>query len=136
LGGVGRLSAATGCADHLQNLTQFVVRPVALADLPELMIIENEAWQGLAATAQKLISRTKIFPEGQLLAIDSTQKVVGFLNAQRLAEQRIYESLKADIGDADYWSRLAGDGFIAASHDPQGESAHKFLKHLFFERNQ
>lgn len=117
----GSLFAASDCADDLRDLTQFVVRPVSLGDLAELLIVENEAWQELAATAGKLISRTEIFPEGQLLAMDSTQKVVGFLNTQRLTEQRIYESLESHTGDSDHWGVLSGDGFISSSHDPQGD---------------
>jgi len=92
------------------------IRTATLRDIPEIVDVELAAWgaEG-SASADKLESRIRIFPEGQRVAVveeSGARKIVGFVSTMRLSFAQVLQLTS--------WAQITNDGYIS-SHDPGGD---------------
>lgn len=90
------------------------VRRATLADIPQLMKVDEEIWPQFRADEQMFRSRISVFPEGQFVATHNRQ-VVGSVFSQLVS----YE----DWVDRDFtWDEVTDKGTLRRTHNPKGDS--------------
>lgn len=91
---------------------EFTFRTATLSDIEELVILEKNAWGENGASALKLSSRIKTFPEGNIIAFYQ-DRMVGYLCFQ-------YVPNVIDWGHFS-WDEVTDNGTMANSHCPDAE---------------
>lgn len=90
------------------------IRQAKIEDIPEILIIEKEAWGEEKAASKKMFeSRIKTFPEGTLVA-EINKKIVGVV-----VTERVNYNLQKDSYN---WYEITDNGFIRRSHKKDGNT--------------
>lgn len=87
-------------------------RRAMLADVQKIMELENEVWGDTGADGEKIISRIKTFPQGNIIAVHEGI-IVGYVSFQYVNDVIQKENFS--------WSDITDNGRIAKSHKPVGE---------------
>lgn len=89
--------------------TKFIFRPATLADITELVELEQNVWADNGANALKLKSRIEIFPAGNIIALYEA-RIVGYLS---------FEYVGNVVNLAHFsWDSITDNGTIVRSHKP------------------
>lgn len=92
------------------------VRQAILADVPQLLRIDEEIWPESRADGQMFRSRITVFPEGQFVAVSNGQ-VVGSVFSQLVGYK--------DWADKDFtWDEVTDKGTLCRTHNPKGDSVY------------
>jgi len=90
------------------------IRNAKIEDIPILLEIDEESWPGFRANNEMFLSRIKVFPEGQFVAVVD-DKIVGSCFTQRINE--------SEWRDRNFsWSEITDNGLIKKTHRQNGES--------------
>jgi len=87
-------------------------RQATLADVKRMVVLEKEVWGESAADEEKIVSRIKIFPAGNIIA-ERDRKIVGYVSFQYVDDITWVKNFS--------WSEITDNGRIAKSHKPSGE---------------
>jgi ribosomal protein S18 acetylase RimI-like enzyme len=91
-----------------------LVRPMTPQDVPAVVDLQRRAYpEKLAWTAEELTQHLAIFPEGQLVAVDETSKLLGSASSLIIDWDDYAESAK--------WSAITGRGTFQ-THNPLGKT--------------
>ncbi|HYL62924.1 MAG TPA: GNAT family N-acetyltransferase [Candidatus Methylomirabilis sp.] len=91
-----------------------VVRPMVAADIPAVVDLQRRVFpEGLRWIDEELIQHLSIFPEGQLVALDESGKIIGSASSLIIDWDDYSESAK--------WSSITGHGSFN-THDPLGKT--------------
>lgn len=89
------------------------VRQAKMADLAELLIIDEKIWPEFRATQEMLQSRLEVFPEGQFVAV-CCGRIVGSIYSQLVDYELLPQSFT--------WVEVTDNGTICRTHNPNGNS--------------
>ncbi len=88
------------------------IRTAKMEDIPEIIIVEEEAWpEGLRATEEMFRSRIETFPEGTLVA-ENTSRIIGVVATEIIKY----------VGTPLSWYDITDNGSIRGTHDPNGDT--------------
>lgn len=93
------------------HFDRIFIRKATLADVADIIELDEEVWKELPATCDKIKSRIEVFSEGNLVA-ELNGYIVGYICLQFVGD--ISES-------ATTWSAITDDGLLRRSHKPNGE---------------
>ncbi|MBU0671700.1 MAG: hypothetical protein KJ732_01585, partial [Candidatus Margulisbacteria bacterium] len=91
-----------------------IIRRAFPEEIDILFRIEENAWQGKAATKEMLLARMEVFPEGVYCAVKEG-RIQGF------AVNQIIKHARFDQGNLT-WALLTDNGFMRKSHDYNGDA--------------
>ena len=90
------------------------IRQMTLEDVPALVEMQNRIFPGMPTwTPEELIHHMEVFPEGQLVAVDESGKLLGSASSLIIDWDDYSESAK--------WSVITGDGTFD-THNPLGKT--------------
>ncbi len=90
------------------------IRQMTLEDVPALVEMQNRIFPGMPTwTPAELIHHMEVFPEGQLVAVDESGKLLGSASSLIIDWDDYSESAK--------WSVITGDGTFD-THNPLGKT--------------
>jgi len=90
-----------------EERSKFVFRPATLADVPNLVKLEQNVWGESGAKSLQLSSRIKIFPAGNIIALYEN-RVVGYLS---------FEYVDNVVNLSHFsWDDITDNGTIVKSH--------------------
>lgn len=87
-------------------------RQATLADVKKIVILEKEVWGDTGADEEKIASRIKIFPSGNIVA-ERDGSIVGYVSFQYVDDVTMIQNFS--------WSEITDNGKIIKSHKPNGE---------------
>lgn len=96
----------------IKRLNGIDFRLAAEGDISGIVSLEKDVWGDNAADEEKIYSRIKTFPEGNIIALSNNQ-VVGYVAIQfvdNVAEMPNFS-----------WAEITDNGKIAKSHKPNGK---------------
>jgi len=94
--------------------SSITIRPMAAEDVPAVVELQRRVFPAaLAWTAEELTKHLSVFPEGQLVAVDESGKVVGSASSLIIDWDDYAESAK--------WSSITGFGTFS-THNPLGKT--------------
>jgi len=98
----------------MKKAVRIKVRQAILKDINDMLMVEEEAWQGkFQFTREHLISQMETYPEGLICALVDG-KVEGFV---------VLEILNYEIGEkSPSWSEITDNGFIKNTHNDEGDT--------------
>jgi GNAT superfamily N-acetyltransferase len=91
------------------------VRQAKIADLAELLTIDEKIWPEFRATKEMFQSRLEVFPEGQFVAVCCDQ-IVGSIYSQLVDYELLPKSFT--------WTEVTDKGTIRKTHNPIGDSVY------------
>lgn len=88
------------------------IREATKIDIPGIIRVENAAWpEGMSAREEMFESRIKVFPEGQLVAVERNE-IIGVVST---------EVINYDFGKPHKtWYQATDNGFLKKTHNPNG----------------
>ena len=92
-----------------------LIRPMTFDDIPDVVELQKRAFPGMASwTAEQLAEHLRLFPEGQLVAVDEAG-IVGSASSLIIDWD--------DYADAADWATITGNGTFS-THNPLGKTLH------------
>ena len=89
----------------------YAIRPAFVNDIDEIYRLKKHVWNDNAASKSMLIVRNETFPVGQLVAVDSSNNIVGYTGFFRTEKYS---------GNVMSWYDLTSYGYINGVHKQNG----------------
>src|SRR5271157_2465288 len=101
-------------ASKVSPPNQAYVRQMAAGDIPEVIDLQRRAFPGMPPwRAEQLSSHLEIFPEGQLVVLDQTGRILGSASSLIIDWD--------DYAESAHWSAITGHGTFD-THNPLGKT--------------
>lgn len=98
----------------MENKANVKIRQMNLNDLPAIIELQQRAFPDMSGwNTEELINHINIFPEGQLVAVDESGRIVGSASSLIIDWD--------DYAESAQWSTITGHGTFN-THNPQGKT--------------
>lgn len=98
----------------MEDQPEIIIRQMTLEDLPAVVALQQRAFPDMPVwKIEDLTHHLAVFPEGQLVAVDQTGRVVGSASALLIDWD--------DYGESAHWSTITGNGTFD-THNPLGKT--------------
>jgi hypothetical protein len=98
----------------------YQTRPVRESDVERILEIERLKWSEQAATADQVLGRMRVFPEGQLAAVHVNETNGAVVGEKLVAWSTVTCTSDVQIAEFRSWNEITANGTIA-NCDPEGD---------------